>query len=342
MQDLASASTTVIVGNVTAENTIGVNDSIEFGASVPLVPVTDYNVTVTTVLLDHGYGLKPGFWTIVPQVGGTFGHTTMNVTGYPTLSVGTSYVFFLTGKPSILGIYYDLTTAGAQGLFYIQGGNVYSLDNMYPQADSWLPVKANGVPLAQFVQQIQPAVASSTTVTQTSSQLTTTTISPCTAPGVSCGDYFIASARLVAQPQNNGSAILYVTIDNNGTGRSDTTAISYFINGTGIGSTPGVPTGKTVSFSLPVPSSSGITPGKAYNILARTDIDRSGTFDRRITVTALPASTLSSEIASYGITMAAATIVIVFALIALFWRRSRRQKAVDMSVKSHNPTREPL
>jgi len=174
MQDLASHSTAIIVGSVTSEGTIGVNESGPAEENVGLVPVTDYNVTIIAVLFDDGnhFGipLSNGTWTIVPQVGGTFGHTTMNVTGYPTLSVGMSYVFFLQ-QSSIEGNLYDglTTTGGAQGLFYIQGGNVYSLDNMYPQADSWLPVKANGVPLAQFVQQIQSALASSTTVTSSTS-----------------------------------------------------------------------------------------------------------------------------------------------------------------------------
>jgi hypothetical protein len=164
MRDLASSSQAIIVGSVTSEQTIGVNDSIVFGGNVGLVPVTAYNVTVTNVLLDRESPFQPtlkaGHWTIVPQVGGTFGHTTMNVTGYPTLSVGASYVFFLTNQSPIKGVYYSFTTTGAsQGLFYVQGGNVYSLDHMYPQADSWLPVKANGIPLAQFVQEVQSAVA---------------------------------------------------------------------------------------------------------------------------------------------------------------------------------------
>lgn len=164
MQDLAPASVAIIVGSVTSERTIGVNESSSVGRNVGLVPVTDYNVTVTTVLFDSGnhFGIdiSPGYWTIVPQIGGTFGHTTMNVTGYPTLSVGASYVFFLAYQSSIQpNLYNGLTTIGAtQGLFYIQGGNVYSLDNMYPSADAWLPVKADGVSLSEFITQVQSAV----------------------------------------------------------------------------------------------------------------------------------------------------------------------------------------
>jgi hypothetical protein len=100
MQDLASKSQAIIIANVTSEDTIGADDSSEFGGpgSVPLVPVTNYNVTITTVLLDRGWGLVPGHWTIIPTLGGTFNHITLNVTGFPTLSVGTTYVFFLTDE----------------------------------------------------------------------------------------------------------------------------------------------------------------------------------------------------------------------------------------------------
>lgn len=175
MHDLASASLEVIVGTVTAERTTGVNDSFEFGINVPLVPVTDYNITVTTMVLDGGYGIEAGYWLIVPQIGGTFGHIALNDTGYPALTLGVSYVFFLTDKSPIWGVYnYPLiTVGGAQGLFYIQGGKVYSLDNLYPQADGWLPVKANGVPLLEFLTGVQSAYES--TVSTTASKSTTST-----------------------------------------------------------------------------------------------------------------------------------------------------------------------
>jgi hypothetical protein len=171
---LASASITVVVANVTSEDTVGVNDSALFGGNVGLVPVTDYNVTVSTVISGGGYGLEPGYWLVVPQVGGTLGHTSMNVTGYPTLSVGRSYVFFLTTQAPIEIVYGgSLTTTGAaQGLFYIQGGDVYSLNNMYPQTDSWLPVKAAGVPLDQFISEVQSAASSTTTATSNTSTST--------------------------------------------------------------------------------------------------------------------------------------------------------------------------
>jgi len=177
LHDLAANSSAIIVGNVTSEETAGVNDSALFGGGkMPLVPVTYYNVTVSSVLT-KGSGLEPGHSLIVPQVGGTIDHTTMNVTGYPTLSIGHSYVFFLTRDTHIPEIYADylVTTGAAQGLFYIQGGKVYSLDNMYPKADAWLLVKAAGVPLSQFIAEVQAGMSSSTTSTASSTTASNST-----------------------------------------------------------------------------------------------------------------------------------------------------------------------
>jgi hypothetical protein len=161
---LKSASDAVEVAQVTSEQTVGVNVSTDVGGPVEgLVPVTIYNATVTTVLSGVS-SPKVGDWQLVAQIDGTVGGTTMNVTGYPTLSVGQFYVFFLTSESPIPNLYgvASITTGGAQGLFLIQGGNVYSLDNMYPQADAWLPVKVPGVPLAEFTQEVQSGGSTST------------------------------------------------------------------------------------------------------------------------------------------------------------------------------------
>jgi hypothetical protein len=102
--------------------------------------------------------------------------------GYPTLTVGGLYIFFLTAlnsvvvpaytstttmttitiKDSPLSPYWQhiddgmasVTTGGAQGLFYVQEGKVFSLDNAYPQQDAWLPVKVSGIPLAEFIAEL--------------------------------------------------------------------------------------------------------------------------------------------------------------------------------------------
>lgn len=165
---LTNASEVVVIANVTSADTIGVNETSLIYTEA-LLPVTVYNITITTVISPTDSSYEPGSQLSVAQIGGTFDHTTMNLTGYPTLSAGYSYVFFLTTQISIPLAYngFFLTAGGPQGLFYIQGGDVYSLNNMY-QADSWFQVTASGTPLSQFVTEVQSA-SSSTTVSTVSS-----------------------------------------------------------------------------------------------------------------------------------------------------------------------------
>jgi hypothetical protein len=179
LSELKSASGTIVVAEITSTRTLGVNISYFPSPVYPAprspIPVTAYNITITTVLFG-GPDLKPGVDLTVAQIGGAANGTTMSIVGYPTLSVGLSYIFFLSPSSDVLGAVSELatlydavspsftliTTAGPQGLFYVQGGMVYSLDNMYPQDDAWLPVKADGVPLAQFILEVQNASTTST------------------------------------------------------------------------------------------------------------------------------------------------------------------------------------
>jgi len=265
---LTSASGTVVVGNVTSEQTVGVNVSAVFGsAAVGLVPVTNYYIDVTTVISGE-WSLEPGDGQLVAQVGGTVGANTMNVTGYPTLSVGQSYVFFLTYQSPTSGLYGSAatTTGAGQGLFYIQGGNVYSLNNLYPQADSWLPVTADGVPLNQFVSEVQAATTNSSTVASTE---------PCSAPGVYCGTFQITSGSLTV---NGSSSVLQLTLLE--TGSESMTSATVYINGTVVGAHPTpaseppgniaislVPKQQKV-LTLTIPSSTiPILAGRTYTVL---------------------------------------------------------------------------
>lgn len=160
---LSGASASVIVGNVSGVTTEGVNDGLG------PIPVTVYNVTISKILVDT-LGLTIGDWVYVGQVGGTIGSANMSVIGYPTLTVGGSYVFFLNLAGSLGNMYGAtlITTGGPQGLFYIRSGNVYSVDNLFPQTDSWLPVKVNGIPLSQFSSEVQATIGS-TSVSATNS-----------------------------------------------------------------------------------------------------------------------------------------------------------------------------
>ncbi len=141
--------------------------------SVKGVPFTTYNITNVETI--HGYDAAPGTVAETAWVGGTVNGTTMNGVGYPALNVGSLYVFFFgpysfnpnatsysIGPPPFGNYWYQFdgglahaTTGGAQGLFYVRDGNVYSLNNLYPTDDAWLPVQVNGVPLSQFIFEIQ-------------------------------------------------------------------------------------------------------------------------------------------------------------------------------------------
>jgi hypothetical protein len=140
--------------------------------AVGTVPVTLCNVSSTTILKTptpaDPYILEFGGFIQVGEVGGTAANSTMSLQGYPDLNVGGTYVFFLSpsggaspdapfGDEINLSLNLavaEMTQGGPQGLFSVQGGKVHSLDNMYPQADSWVPTKVSGVPLSQFVQEI--------------------------------------------------------------------------------------------------------------------------------------------------------------------------------------------
>ncbi len=152
---LTAASLYVVVANVTSALTLSRGG----------VPVSYYNITVITTLYPTSVSISSGYALSVSQIGGRANGTTMNLRGYPYLTKGVTYVFFLS-FPSYLVNYYQepnsnlstlTTTGGPQGLFYIQAGKVFSLDNMYPQDDVWLPLKVEGVPLAQFIAEVQSA-----------------------------------------------------------------------------------------------------------------------------------------------------------------------------------------
>jgi hypothetical protein len=181
LNELVASSAFVLVGNVTSLSTVAVKG----------VPVTAYNITVVVTIippLPANANLGPGSVLRVAQVGGTAGGHTMTLKGYPLLVKGGTYVFFLNllggavapncglacylipdpTAPYLGGVdngFAPVTVGGPQGVFSVQGGKVYSLDNLYPQDDQWLPIKVAGEPLAQFITEIQQAVSSTTSTT---------------------------------------------------------------------------------------------------------------------------------------------------------------------------------
>jgi hypothetical protein len=149
MSALKEASPFVVVANVTSESVTSVNS----------IPLTVYQLSVVENIEGPGVNKSAGMMTLpMAQIGGTANGTTVSIEGYPTLSVGSTYVLFLNGPGSLYPSYYAgyLTSVGGpQGTFLVQRGGVFSLDTVYPKADVWLPIKANDVPLSQFIAEVQ-------------------------------------------------------------------------------------------------------------------------------------------------------------------------------------------
>jgi hypothetical protein len=149
MGELKDASPFVVVATVTSASV----------TSVAGIPLTVYQLSVITSIEGPGVNTTAGMTTLpIAQIGGTVNGTTVSIEGYPTLTVGSTYVLFLNGPGSLYPAYYDgyLTSVGGpQGTFLVQRSGIFSLDTVYPKADVWLPIKANDVPLSQFIAEVQ-------------------------------------------------------------------------------------------------------------------------------------------------------------------------------------------
>jgi hypothetical protein len=174
MQDMVNHSLLIWLANVTSVTMVAVKGA----------PFTIYSIEAIKDLTGYPAASEspPGSLAEAAWFGGTANGTTMTPVGYPTLSVGGIYIFFLTDVdtgiaiPNLTPSYWEylpsnadaayegsvfVTTGGAQGLFSIRDGKVYSLDSMYPQADSWLPIKVDGLPLSAFESEILNNVTAS-------------------------------------------------------------------------------------------------------------------------------------------------------------------------------------
>lgn len=187
LSDLESGSLLVVEANVTSTLTIGIPQNTEGSAdpSTASLPVTYYNISVIQTLDNNGRIDTSGAVSLsVVQIGGTAGGTKMMIGGYPSLEVGQTYIMFLTFPGTYLVADYGyltanhpsvppsfITTGGAQGLFYLHNGSVYSLNNEYPQTDSWLQVKVSGISLSQFVAQVESAVNTTNTTTSAANSI---------------------------------------------------------------------------------------------------------------------------------------------------------------------------
>lgn len=149
LKDLKNASDVILVGKITQ---IASNNS---GS----IPTTDFAVYVNQTIKGN---VTPGSTVLVRQVGAILaGNRTIADQDDPMMSVGGNVILFLqyeciapngsiqTGAPFFI-------TGGPQGRFLVKSALAYSLDTV-DQADSWIHVKVNGMPMDQFVSQIEAA-----------------------------------------------------------------------------------------------------------------------------------------------------------------------------------------
>jgi len=196
LKALANSSELIVLGNITASRA-----SFSGGFLVTLYDVSIVNPIKAPAGLDTvGAVFQFG------QVGGSASNETMVLGGYPSLHIGQIYVLFAEPSGGELSLPSDdvignappipfapvvnqasglaqpfISLGGPQGLFYIANGSVYSLDNMFPNSDGWLPLKLDSVPLADFVNEVyvalgEPAPTTISTVTPSVSISSTTAI----------------------------------------------------------------------------------------------------------------------------------------------------------------------
>ncbi len=110
---------------------------------------------------------------------------------------------------------------------------------------------------------------SSASTTQTS--ITTGSITsrplPCSAPGVQCGSLNVSSISLTAASSPHQNSTLTAVVVN--TGNVDIWQVMFYLNGTLVDSSQGIPIGNTVTYNVPIPPSFSIVSGHTY----KTDVD---------------------------------------------------------------------
>lgn len=149
MSELKEASLFVVEGEVVQESVV----------SVMGLPITYYNLTISQAV-EANSNVTAGQDISFAEIGGSLANETVVVSGYPTLSLGQTYVIFLAYPGSNFEPYlgsYLYPVGGPQGTFIVESGSVYSLNTIFPNEDSWLPIQVGGTPLSQFVSEIGAA-----------------------------------------------------------------------------------------------------------------------------------------------------------------------------------------
>jgi hypothetical protein len=155
--NLEGNSTVIAWGNVTGMVSAYYGDKL----NVTVVTVFGFNI----MKFAKGSAADSIF---VVDLGGTLGKVTFGYPGSPLLTVGGSYVLFLSNNwrcapsppsppcilpPTPLSTTYYIV-ANEQGKFVLQNGLVYGMKTLYPQYDYNLAFDADGVPIDQFLSEV--------------------------------------------------------------------------------------------------------------------------------------------------------------------------------------------
>jgi len=115
--------------------------------------------------------------------------------------------------------------------------------------------------------------ASTTQTSITTGSITSSTL-PCSAPGVQCGSLNVSSISLtVASSPHQNSTLTAVVVN---TGNVDIWQVMFYLNGTLVDSSQGIPIGSTITYNVPIPPPFSIVSGHTYKIDADSTILLSG------------------------------------------------------------------
>lgn len=143
-KDLAGNSTHIVIGQVMG---------IKAAYDKEDIPFTDYNLEINAVVKGN---VNPGDMIVIRQTGAEGSDEIVELDDDPLLKQGETFVGFLRYSQDH-GVY--PIVGGPQGRYEVENGLVYSLDKYDPDAD-YLPNKADGKELNQFVQEIEEGMSS--------------------------------------------------------------------------------------------------------------------------------------------------------------------------------------
>lgn len=97
---------------------------------------------------------------------------------------------------------------------------------------------------------------------------------PCSAPGVQCGSLNVSSISLTAASSPDQNSTLTAVVTN--TGNVDLFQVMFYLNGTLINSSQGIPIGNTVTYNVTIPPTFSMVSGQTYKVDVDSTILLSG------------------------------------------------------------------